>query len=735
MGGLEVLAGVAGGAVGVLAGGAAGAAGERRRRRAAAPGGASPRAARGPPSAGRTAPSGCRGTAPRASRPAGPGRSAARPRTGIASSVNGSESRSSSSTSSGARPSSSSLIERRWISLSRSRLASSSGSRRTSSSSCLIMLPIRITLAGCSTSSVTERSSTSSSPGGASTAIPSGPTTTTRGSRRRSSPLLRPVATACCSLMPPSSPTAPARNAWTPAARGRQAGGMPATTATHRRLGPDDLDAVCDAARGVRPRRPSASSTSPGTRSPPTWPRPPSRAPAGTTGRAPSSATAGCGASSAPTRSSSTSTCGRRPTTVSVTRCWRTSSTAAASWPPRRATPQPWVGIGVYRQDARTRGWLLAARLRRADHVHPDAHRPRPGPAAPEQPAADVTRPPDHRGGRPPRWRTRSRRSRSSSTTATCRPPTRAGWSGSLDRGDGLAGTSTSPSSTATPVGLLTSTRQFEEDEDAGYVRTLGVLPAARGRGRRHRPAAGLLRRAHREGRRAVLLHVDVANVTGALRVYESVGMRAGARDRRLGQGRAAVDAVDADTPLCGGLVRGSPRLRQPAFGQQSQGTPARGAPLPAYVGHDSRLTIGSRDRVATATTTARQQRQRRSTRPQRPAATARRGSGRAAARRARPCVPAASDELVSGYVTAMPGHERRPPRTEHRADQPDRQRVRRRHQPSGPRRRRRRHPSSRSRAGRRTARGTSRSACRRAPARAPSTPSTSSATDVELSW
>jgi ribosomal protein S18 acetylase RimI-like enzyme len=34
-----------------------------------------------------------------------------------------------------------------------------------------------------------------------------------------------------------------------------------------------------------------------------------------------------------------------------------------------------------------------------------------------------------------------------------------------------------------TPVGLLTTTRQFEEDEDAGYVRTLGVLPSARGRG------------------------------------------------------------------------------------------------------------------------------------------------------------------------------------------------------------------------------------------------------------
>src|SRR5918992_2261124 len=107
---------------------------------------------------------------------------------GVLSSVNGSESRSSSSTSSGARPASSSLIEAWWISLSRLRLASSSGAAFTSSSSCRIMLPIRITLAGCSTSSVIERSS-SSPPSGSPTVsaeagtepmgCPSGPITTT----------------------------------------------------------------------------------------------------------------------------------------------------------------------------------------------------------------------------------------------------------------------------------------------------------------------------------------------------------------------------------------------------------------------------------------------------------------------------------------------------------------------------------------------------------------------------
>jgi mycothiol synthase len=75
-------------------------------------------------------------------------------------------------------------------------------------------------------------------------------------------------------------------------------------------------------------------------------------------------------------------------------------------------------------------------------------------------------------------------------------------------------------------VGLLVGTEQFVEDEGAGYVRTLGVIPAGRGRG----IAKALLRQyfaAQQEmGRAAVLLHVDVHNVTKALALYESVGMR-----------------------------------------------------------------------------------------------------------------------------------------------------------------------------------------------------------------
>lgn len=76
------------------------------------------------------------------------------------------------------------------------------------------------------------------------------------------------------------------------------------------------------------------------------------------------------------------------------------------------------------------------------------------------------------------------------------------------------------------PLGVMVTSRQFEPDENADYISTLGVLAAGRGRG----VAKAMLRHcfaaAQQAGRTAVLLHVDVANVTGALRLYESVGMR-----------------------------------------------------------------------------------------------------------------------------------------------------------------------------------------------------------------
>lgn len=76
------------------------------------------------------------------------------------------------------------------------------------------------------------------------------------------------------------------------------------------------------------------------------------------------------------------------------------------------------------------------------------------------------------------------------------------------------------------PMGVLVGTRQFVEDENAGYVRTLGTMPGARGRGVGKAMLRAYFDVAQRAGRTAVLLHVDVGNVTGALGIYESVGMR-----------------------------------------------------------------------------------------------------------------------------------------------------------------------------------------------------------------
>jgi mycothiol synthase len=99
------------------------------------------------------------------------------------------------------------------------------------------------------------------------------------------------------------------------------------------------------------------------------------------------------------------------------------------------------------------------------------------------------------------------------------------------------------------PVGLLVGNRQFIEDDNAGYVRSLGVISAGRGRG----VAKALLRHyfstSQAEGRAAVLLHVDVANVTNALGVYESVGMRPILEIDAWAK-RASVEDADSGRPL-----------------------------------------------------------------------------------------------------------------------------------------------------------------------------------------
>jgi ribosomal protein S18 acetylase RimI-like enzyme len=75
-------------------------------------------------------------------------------------------------------------------------------------------------------------------------------------------------------------------------------------------------------------------------------------------------------------------------------------------------------------------------------------------------------------------------------------------------------------------VAMVRGTDNFIEEEDCGYVATVAVLPEARGRGF----AKLLLRQAFaedfRRGRRGSILHVDANNVTPAVDLYLSVGMR-----------------------------------------------------------------------------------------------------------------------------------------------------------------------------------------------------------------
>ena len=75
-------------------------------------------------------------------------------------------------------------------------------------------------------------------------------------------------------------------------------------------------------------------------------------------------------------------------------------------------------------------------------------------------------------------------------------------------------------------VGMCRASDQFVTDQQAGYVGALATLPAYRGRGIARLLLLTAFTDAARRGRRAVLLHVDAANTSGALRLYESVGMR-----------------------------------------------------------------------------------------------------------------------------------------------------------------------------------------------------------------
>lgn len=76
------------------------------------------------------------------------------------------------------------------------------------------------------------------------------------------------------------------------------------------------------------------------------------------------------------------------------------------------------------------------------------------------------------------------------------------------------------------PAAMLAGTNAFVADENCGYVLTLATLPGYRGRGLASLLLRDRFARDKQLGRAGTYLHVDANNGTGALRLYESVGMR-----------------------------------------------------------------------------------------------------------------------------------------------------------------------------------------------------------------
>lgn len=75
-------------------------------------------------------------------------------------------------------------------------------------------------------------------------------------------------------------------------------------------------------------------------------------------------------------------------------------------------------------------------------------------------------------------------------------------------------------------AGLAVCRPSESGDADSGWVSTLGVLPAFRGRGLGTALLENAFAEFQRRGRARVGLGVDAENVSGAVRLYERVGMR-----------------------------------------------------------------------------------------------------------------------------------------------------------------------------------------------------------------
>ena len=70
------------------------------------------------------------------------------------------------------------------------------------------------------------------------------------------------------------------------------------------------------------------------------------------------------------------------------------------------------------------------------------------------------------------------------------------------------------------------------DDKTTGYVATLGVRPAWRGNGLAKAMLTTAFAEFHDRGKEAAALHVDAESLTGATRLYESVGMQEVRRSR-----------------------------------------------------------------------------------------------------------------------------------------------------------------------------------------------------------
>lgn len=181
------------------------------------------------------------------------------------------------------------------------------------------------------------------------------------------------------------------------------------------------------------------------------------------------------------------------------------------------------LDIGVYRQDTRTRSWLEARGFSMPTsfvRMRIDLDRPVPEPVLPsgvgvrrveEEADLQAAHAVYERGFVEHYSHTRTSFAHFRSRLAERGPGFTQVWLAEVDRA---------------AAAVLVGTRQFEQDQDAGYVRTLATAPEARGRGLGKALLRTYFRAAQQEGRTAALLHVDVANVTDALRLYESVGMR-----------------------------------------------------------------------------------------------------------------------------------------------------------------------------------------------------------------